>query len=464
MAIAMSRPPGLLIAAPRSGSGKTTLTLGLLRALRRAGVAVASAKCGPDYIDPPFHSAASGRPSVNLDSWAMSPELLGGLAGQLGIGCDLIICEALMGLFDGVPGPAGRTGSSADVAAALGWPVLLVLDASGQSQSAAAVVKGCATYDPRITIAGVVLNRLGSPRHARLASEAIEALGIPVVGAMPRSDSIALPERHLGLVQAGETSDLDFRLDRMADFVAAHTKIDVIRSLAAAGQAGPVRGPLAHTPADAPDDRAVLRHASDSPAVAPPGQRIAIAQDDAFSFFYPHLLRGWRTAGAEIRFFSPLADEGPDDDCDACWLPGGYPELYAGKLAGSHGFFRRLRHFAESRPVHGECGGYMALGTALTDAEGTVHPMAGLLDVSTSFARRKLHLGYRNARLIGDGCLGPAGTRLRGHEFHYASVESTGDDGPFALVSDAYGAEPAPTGSRRGLVSGSFFHVIATVP
>jgi len=434
-------PPGLMVAAPRSGSGKTTLTLGLLRALRRAGVAVGSAKCGPDYIDPAFHQAASGRPGVNLDSWAMPPRLLQALATSAGLGCDLIICEALMGLFDGVPGPVGRTGSSADVAAALGWPVLLVLDASGQSQSAAAVVKGCATYDPRITLAGVVLNRVGSPRHARLASEAIEALGIPVVGALPRSETIALPERHLGLVQAGETGDLDVRLEQVAAFVAEHTRIDAIRELASHGP-GPGAIPS-------------------RPAVRPPGQRIAIALDSAFSFLYPHLLQGWHAAGAEIRFFSPLADQGPDDDCVACWLPGGYPELHAGRLAGSHRFFGRLRRFAATRPVHGECGGYMVLGTALTDAGGTIHPMAGLLGVSTSFARRKLHLGYRSARVIDQGCLGPAGTQLRGHEFHYASVETTADDASFALVSDAYGADPVPTGSRRGMVSGSFFHVIA---
>lgn len=436
-------PPGLMIAAPRSGSGKTTLTLGLLRALRRAGVRVGSAKCGPDYIDGSFHRAASGQSSINLDSWAMPPPLMAGLAGQVGAGCDLVICEALMGLFDGVPGTPGRTGSSADVAAALGWPVLLVLDASGQSQSAAAVVKGCATYDLRIKIAGVVLNRLGSPRHARLAGEAIAALGIPVVGTMPRSSDIALPERHLGLVQAEETGNLDRRLDQMADFIAANTKVDAIRALASGG--------------------AIPSFETTGAAVIPPGQRIAIARDDAFSFLYPHILQGWRDQGAEMLFFSPLADEAPDAGADACWLPGGYPELHAGRIADSRDFLDGLRRFAETRPVHGECGGYMVLGTSLTDAEGVVHSMAGLLDVSTSFAKRKLHLGYREARLINAACLGPAGTRLRGHEFHYASVENRGDDAPLALVSDAYGSEPAPTGSRRGLVSGSFFHVIAAV-
>jgi cobyrinic acid a,c-diamide synthase len=438
-----SAPSGLMIAAPRSGSGKTTVTLGLLRALRNIGVAVTGAKCGPDYIDPPFHHAASGRPSVNLDSWAMSPALLEGLAGQVGIGCDLVICEALMGLFDGVPGRPGRTGSSADVAAALGWPVLLVLDATGQSQSAAAVAKGCATYDPRINVAGVVLNRIGSPRHARLATIAIEAIGIPVVGSMPRSDAIRLPERHLGLVQAGETSELDERLEQIASFVAEHTQISVIRNLASGG---------------------LLPRQTPAPALQPPGQRIAIARDAAFSFLYPHVLQGWRQAGADIHFFSPLADEAPDDHCDSCWLPGGYPELHAGRLSESQRFIDGLHRFAATRPVHGECGGYMVLGSALKDAAGVTQKMVGLLGVSTNFARRRLHLGYRNAQLIEDSCLGRAGTLWRGHEFHYASIESPGDDAPFALISDAYASEPAPAGSRRGLVSGSFIHVIAAEP
>ena len=318
--------------------------------------------------------------------------------------------------------------------------MLLVLDASGQSQSAAAVALGCARYDPRIRVAGVLLNRIGSPRHARLAGEAIRALGIPVVGALPRSDAIVLPERHLGLVQAGETGDLDARLDRIADFLAENADIDAIRELAAAGPA----------------------HALQSgSALAPPGQRIAVARDAAFSFLYPHILQGWRDRQAEIRFFSPLADEAPDDGCDVCWLPGGYPELHAGRLAAAEHFRAGLRRFAGTRPVHGECGGYMALGETLTDAAGAVHRMAGLLGVSTSFAKRKLHLGYRQAVLAADGCLGPAGAKLRGHEFHYATIEREAGDAPLAMVADAHGGAPAPAGSRRGLVSGSFFHVIA---
>jgi cobyrinic acid a,c-diamide synthase len=432
---------GLMIAAPRSGSGKTTATLGLLRAFRRRGVGVVGLKSGPDYIDPPFHAAASGRESVNLDSWAMPPKLLAALAAQAAGKSGLAFCEASMGLFDGVPAETGRSGASADVAAALGMPVLLILDVSGQAQSAAAVVKGCAAYDDRLTVAGVIVNRVGSERHRRLVVDAIEATGIPVLGALPRSDKVALPERHLGLVQAGETESLEARLEAIADFVETH--VDCARILALAGEldfAFPARGPA---------------------ALRPPGQRIALARDAAFSFIYPHLVQGWRAAGAEIVLFSPLADEPPPADCDVCWLPGGYPELHAGRLAAAARFRDGLRRFAETRPVHGECGGYMALGECLIDASGAAHPMAGLLGVSTSFAKRKMTLGYREARIASNCALGLKGAVLRGHEFHYATIVAGGSDDPFAHVRDVYGSPQAPSGSRRGRVTGSFFHAIA---
>src|SRR5271154_2434140 len=431
----------LMIAAPRSGSGKTTVTLGLLRAFRRRGVDVVGLKSGPDYIDPAFHAAASGREGVNLDSWAMAPELLAALAARAAGQSALALCEASMGLFDGVPGETGRTGASADVAAALGLPVLLMIDVSGQAQSAAAVVKGCMSYDPRIEVLGVVLNRVGSARHRRLAGEAIEALGVEVVGSIPRLDALALPERHLGLVQAGEFEALDQRLDEIADAVAAHVDLSAIEALAR---------PLKFMPSAIP-----------AAAIAPPGQRIALARDPAFSFLYPHLLSGWRAAGAELRFFSPLADEPPPEDCDACWLPGGYPELNAGQLAGASRFREGLRRFARARPVHGECGGYMALGAGLIDASGARHEMAGLLGVETSFAKRKMTLGYREATLDADSAVGPAGARFRGHEFHYATIVSLGDAPPLAFVRDPYGSAPERSGSRRGGVTGGFFHAIA---
>jgi cobyrinic acid a,c-diamide synthase len=432
---------GLMIAAPRSGSGKTTVTLGVLRAFRRRGVDVVGLKSGPDYIDPAFHAAASGREGVNLDSWAMEPARLAALAAQAAGGSALALCEASMGLFDGVPAESGRSGASADVAAALAMPVLLVIDVSGQAQSAAAIVKGCAAYDSRLAIAGVVVNRVGSERHRRLVTQAIEALGVPVVGALPRDEKVALPERHLGLVQAGETHALEARLEVIADFIEAHADCARILSLA---------GALA-LPSPAPS----------ATALKPPGQRIALARDAAFSFIYPHLVQGWRAAGAEIVPFSPLADEPPPDDCDFAWLPGGYPELHAGRIASASRFRDGLRRFAATRPVHGECGGYMALGESLVDASGVSHPMAGLLGVETSFAKRKMTLGYREARIAANSALGKEGALLRGHEFHYATIVTTGTDEPFAHVRDVYGSAEAPAGSRRGLVTGSFFHVIA---
>ena len=435
---------GLVIAAPRSGSGKTMLTLGLMRAFRNAGLAVAGAKCGPDYIDPAFHAAATGKQSFNLDSWAMTPAQLGELGVAAGNACELILCEGLMGLFDGVPGEPGRTGSSADVAAALGWPVLLVLDISGQSQTAAAIVQGCAGFDPRIKIAGVVLNRVASLRHRSLVSASIEALGIPVLGALPRDEKISLPERHLGLVQAGETAGLDAALDRIAGFINVH--VDTGAVLASA--------------------RASVSFSDVAPrALPPPAQRIAIARDAAFSFLYPHILAGWRKAGADIVFFSPLANEPPPEDCDLLWLPGGYPELHAGRLAAAECFLKGLRRFAETKPAHGECGGYMVLGQSLTDQAGHAHRMAGLLGASFSFAKRKLHLGYRQARLAEAHPLGAKGALLRGHEFHYATIEaSSEEDQPFAFVQDAHGGSEQAEGSRRGKITGSFFHVIAAEP
>jgi len=433
--------PGLLVAAPRSSSGKTTLTLALMRALTRRGIAVRGAKCGPDYIDPAFHAAATGFPSFNLDSFAMAEPMLDAVAGLTGTNADLVVAEGSMGLFDGIVAGAGRTGANADIAARYGWPVLLVLDVSGAAQSAAAVALGCMHYDPRIRIAGVVLNKVASPRHRRLVEAGLAKIGLPVLGALMRDTNLTLPERHLGLVQARETGDLDARLDRLADLAEAGLDLDAI--LAAAAGATP-------------------RPDADAALPTPPGQRIAVASDAAFSFLYPHMAAGWRARGAELVPFSPLADEAPPAGCDAAWLPGGYPELHAGRLAGAATFLGALRDFAVDKPVHGECGGYMVLGESLEDAEGVTHPMAGLLPVATSYRMRKLHLGYRVATLLADGPLGRAGTRLVGHEFHYASERTPlpGEDIALARVTDAEGVAIGLAGHRAGRVTGSFFHLI----
>ncbi|MXQ13899.1 cobyrinate a,c-diamide synthase [Microvirga makkahensis] len=438
----MSLAPGLLFAAPRSGSGKTTVVLGLQRALVRRGLRVRGAKSGPDYIDPAFHAAATGAPSFNYDSFAMSRPLLSALAAHSAGEADIVIAEGSMGLFDGVRQETGRTGASADIAALFGWPVILILDVSGHAQSAAAVALGCARFDPRIEIAGVVLNKVASARHRKLVEDGLERIGLPALGALMRDNDLVLPERHLGLVQAGETDELDQRLDHLADAVEISVDIDKLLALGRPTQISTV--------------------ASDA-AVMPLGQRIALASDQAFSFVYPHVLAGWRAAGAEIVPFSPLANEPPPENADSCWLPGGYPELHAGRIADAQRFLQGLRSFAQTRHVHGECGGYMVLGETLEDGDGHVHRMAGLLPVSTSYAKRKIHLGYRVAQLLHDGPLGRAGQRLIGHEFHYASItrSDTSREAGFASITDAEGTDLGIVGHRIGLTTGSFFHAIS---
>ena len=431
---------GLIVSAPRSGSGKTTVTLALLAALARRGTAVRAAKAGPDYIDSAFHAAATGTQGFNLDSWAMPPSLIDTLAAEAAREAELLVVEGVMGLFDGIPGAPGRSGATADLAARLRLPVLLVLDVSGQSQSAAAVARGFACHDPAVRIAGVVLNRIGSERHRELTAEAVAAAGLPVYGAVPRDAALALPERHLGLVQASEHAGLAGYLDRLAAMAERCFDLDAMIGCAA---------PL------------TVATATKVPPLPPPGQRIALASDAAFTFVYLHILDGWRRAGAEIFPFSPLADEPPPGRCDSCWLPGGYPELHAGALAAAQRFRAGLAQFAMTRSVHGECGGYMVLGEGLEDADGARHAMTGLLGHATSFAKRKLHLGYREARLLCDSPLGSATTTLRGHEFHYAALIASGSDDPLADLADGQGRPLGKSGARRGRVTGTFFHAIA---
>ena len=431
-------PPGLMISAPASGTGKTTLTLGLLRAFRDRGLAVQPFKSGPDYIDPGFHAAAAGRASFNLDSWAMPEALIGALL-TAAEGADLVLAEGSMGLFDGVArSGAWGTGASAEIAARLGWPVVLLLDASGQALSAAATARGFASFRAGVRVAGVVLNRVASPRHEALLRAGMAEADIAVLGVLPRRPDLEMPARHLGLVQAEEHAALDRLIDAAGRFIAAHVALDAVIDAA-----GPTQAPCgpAHS-------------------LPPPGQRIALARDAAFSFAYPHLLAAWRRGGAEILPFSPLADEPPDPSADTCWLPGGYPELHAGRLAAAVRFRAGLQAFAETQPVHGECGGYMAMGAGLIDKDGVRHEMAGLLGLVTSYERRRMHLGYRLARLAAPLPGIAAGSRLRGHEFHYSTILAQPDPA-LARVVDATGAPVAETGSRRGNATGTFFHLIA---
>lgn len=437
---------GLIIAAASSGSGKTTVTLALLALLKRKGVAVASCKIGPDYIDPAFHARATGRPCFNLDSWAMRPATLSRLVVHAARDAELLIVEGVMGLFDGAATESSRgdallaPGSTAEIAAITRLPVVLVLRAKGIGATAAALLQGLKNHHRDVGVAGVIFNEVGSERHRAMLAEAAARAQLPALGFLPAFDDIALPSRHLGLVQATEHADFERYLDRLCSSLAPHLDLSAL-------------GALARTPdvADAPP-AAIIR---------PLGQRIAVARDVAFGFAYAATLLGWRDAGAEVLPFSPLADEAPDPAADAIFLPGGYPELHAGRLAANRTFLDGLRAAARRGAViYGECGGYMVLGEDLIDAHGARHAMAGLLPVVTSFAERKLHLGYREGTLLTDGPLGAAGRSFRGHEFHYASVVSEGAVESLFAVRDAACRDLGSQGRRQGSVSGSFLHLI----
>jgi cobyrinic acid a,c-diamide synthase len=435
---------GLIIAAPASGSGKTAITLSLLALLKRDGIAVSSAKVGPDYIDPAFHQAATARPCFNLDSWAMRPETLRGLLSEAARDSNLTVIEGVMGLFDGAEtGPGGATGSTADLAAIFDLPVVLVMNVKGQAATAGAVLAGLARHRAEVRIAGVLFNNVGGPVHRQILATAAEEAGVPALGFLPKLPALAMPERHLGLKQAGEIQDIAAFLHAAASAIAPHVDLDRLTAIAAPIETAAAAGAF---------------------GIAPLGPRIAVARDIAFAFAYPAQLEAWRRQGAELSFFSPLSDEAPDAAADAVFLPGGYPELHAGKLAANTVYQDGLRATAaRGAAIYGECGGYMVLGESLTDAESVAHPMAGLLPIATSFAKPKLHLGYRHARLMQAGPLGAEGSGFAGHEFHYATVEREAGDTALFEAKDARGNTLAAMGRRQGRVMGSFLHLISPV-
>lgn len=435
----MPATPGLIIAAPSSGAGKTLATLAVLRALRNRGVRAAPFKTGPDYIDPAFLAAAAGRAAVNLDPWAMRPATLAALAHGLAADADIVVGEGVMGLFDGGPGGAGSTAS---LAALTGWPIVLVVDAKGMAASAGALVEGFVRHRSDVAVRGVLFNRVGSTGHARLLAEAVSHLDVAVLGTLPRDAALAMPSRHLGLVQARELASLEATVARAGALAAEHVDLDRLVALAR-----PARWP-------GPGPREA------APLLPPPGQCIALADDAAFAFAYPAQIRAWRAAGASVIPFAPLADEAPDAAADAVVLPGGYPELHAGRLAANMRFLDGVRAAAtRGAAVWGECGGYMALGETLIDGEGRGHAMAGLLPVVTSFAERGLHLGYRALTLAADAAVGRVGARFRGHEFHYAKLVGAGGP-PLFHARDAAGCDLGNIGTAMGRVAGSFVHLI----
>lgn len=404
--------------------------------MRARGLTVAPAKTGPDYLDTTILARAAGAEAINLDPWAMAPERLAALARRHAAGADLVLIEGVMGLHDGA---ADGQGSTADLAAALGLPVVLVVDAAGQGQSVAPLVHGFSSWRPDVNIAGLVLNRVAGRRHGAMLREALVATGIPVLGLLPRQEALHLPERHLGLVLPGEMSDFDTVVVAAARNIADTIDLDHLLALAQ---------PLAshHTPASGDGDK-----------LPPLGQRIAIARDDAFAFLYRHWLEDWHAAGAELSFFSPLADAPPAADADAIILPGGYPELHAGRLAAAANFRSGLIAARDRGTlIYGECGGFMVLGQSLTDQEGITHAMTGLLPLASRIDRPRRVLGYRRLQHRSPLPWPPA---LRGHEFHYSSADAAAAP-PLFAATDARGDPLPPMGLVAGRVMGSYAHVV----
>jgi cobyrinic acid a,c-diamide synthase len=390
----------LVIAGTHSGAGKTTVASGLMAALAQKGLRVAPFKVGPDFIDPSYHSLATWCPGRNLDAFLCGPDLIAPLFVHGSAGADVAIIEGVMGLFDGKSGD-GEYASTAHIAKLLGAPVLLVVDASAMARSAAAMVHGYATFDPELNLAGVVLNRVGSPLHEKMLREAIEPLGIPILGVLRRDARVGTPDRHLGLVPVAERrEEARAALQALGAVISRSCDLDSILRLARS--AGPLRAKPWNPETSAPG----------SPV------RVAVASGPSFSFLYEENLELLRGAGAEVSFFDPTSDEDVPDGTDALYLGGGFPETYAEALAANAPLKERVRRFAaEGRPVIAECGGLLYL---VRELDG--HPMCGILEARARMTDR-LTLGYREARALSDSPLVKRETAMRGHEFHYSVVE-----------------------------------------
>lgn len=392
--------PRIVVAAVSSGGGKTTVVTGLLSALRQKGLKVQSYKVGPDYIDPGYHRLASGYPAHNLDSWLMPEDKLREIFIRTSKEADISVVEGVMGLYDG-----GRSGvsSTAEIAKLLDAPVVLVIDAKSMGASAAAIALGFREYDPQVKLAGVILNRLGSDTHRLMIEKAMQEIGIPVLGAIKRDDSLAMPERHLGLLPVEENQRELEAVEAIGRAVVSQT--DLVSIIRLADKAGE------------------MELADDSNAVTEDDKivTIAVARDDAFSFYYPESLRILEKSGARIILFSPLKDK-KLPFCDGVILGGGFPEMFAEALRCNYTMLESIKNAAESgMPIYSECGGFMYLTQAMIDFDGIEHTMAGVLPCRVQMNKKLQMVGYVSVEMNTDTVLGPKGTRLHGHEFHFSS-------------------------------------------
>ena len=455
----MVSPPRLVVAAPASGHGKTTVATGLMAALRGRGLAVSGHKVGPDYIDPGYHALATGRPGRNLDPVLCGEDLIVPLLRHGAAGADIAVVEGVMGLFDG----RGSTsfGSTAHVAKLLSAPVLLVVDAAAQGRSVAALVSGFLGYDPGVRIGGVVLNRVGSSRHESILRAALADLGVPVLGVLRRDDGIAVPSRHLGLVPVAEREGAARQaVQRMAALVSG--AVDLAAVVALAGRAGPLDA-AAWSPAEClngtgragappapgqPGRPTQPGSAQPSSAQHPARPVVAVAGGAAFSFCYPETAELLAAAGADVVTVDPLRDEALPPGCRALVLGGGFPEMHAGELSANEPLRADVARLAAAgAPVVAECAGLLYLARELDG-----RPMCGVLDATAQMTGR-LTLGYRDATAAGDSVLAPAGTRVRGHEFHRTVAD------PAASAVPAWSVDGRPEGFVQRRVHASYLHL-----
>ncbi len=430
-----------MIAGPMSGVGKTTVACALLAAFRARGLRVQPFKAGPDYIDPSYHERAAGLPSRTLDSFLLAPEVLRALFARAASRADLSVVEGMMGLFDGRDG-LSEVGSTAEVAKLVDAPVIVVIDVSAAARSAGAIALGCARFDPALEVAGFVLNRVAGETHARWAREAIEsATGLPVLGAIPSAPALALPERHLGLVPTAERALPASYVDRLAHLAAACLDLDRLWAIG--------ERPWSSTaePPELSPERSAAR------------VQVAIARDEAFNFYYPDSLELLEARGVELVPFSPLHDRSLPDHVGGVYLGGGFPELFAGALADNRELHASLRAAAHDVVIFAECGGLMYLGRTLTDLDGRVHEMVGLVPARSVMTRDRLTLGYRTARALRASPLLALGDEVRGHEFHWSTLVAPPRGEEAAYEFEERPGQPEGFASDRLLVSYLHLHM-----
>ncbi len=430
----------LVIAAPSSGCGKTTVTLALLAAFRRQGMSVAPFKVGPDFIDPGHHSVICGRESRSLDGWMCGEVRVKEIFSRGCAEAEAAVIEGVMGLFDGASGDSDE-GSTAEIARWLEARILLVVDARSQARSAAALVQGFCGFDPRLEFAGLLFNRVGSPRHEEQLRQAVASTrGLPpVLGCLPREEDLSIPERHLGLVTAGEWDKNQFNIDRLADWAERYIDINALVKFTRC---------QVYT-----SDRNMVSYVDLTPGI--PSVRIAVARDEAFCFYYPENLELLEESGAELVFFSPLHDETLPENIQGIYLGGGYPELHSARLERNHRLLRELREVAEAGlPVYAECGGLMLLAESIDG-----RPMAGVFPARARMLPRRRALGYREVVLTGDSPLGGKGMRARGHEFHYSEMEMPSGVARGYRLSRRGEEDLGSEGYRVGNVLGSYIHL-----